>query len=333
MKKLLGLLAVCIAVGVGLWFAGATATERVIAGWLSDREAEGWVVNYDSLDTTGFPTEFRTEFSRIILADPATGWVWTAPSFTLTQSATRPDRIRADWPRDQTLASPFERLTITSNALSAELDVQPTANLALDVARVDMEDLRVMTSADAGTVLRSGSLDVRRVAEEAAQYEVAFVATDLLLPEPVDDILNPAGLLSNVIALARYHARMTFDRPWDLTALETARPQITTLALHEIRADWGAMSLRASGDLEVDGEGRATGSIAIRAENWREMLDVAERGGVLPAGLRGAVETTLGFLAGLSGRAENIDASLRFDDGFAFFGPIPLGEAPRLVLR
>ena len=55
--------------------------------------------------------------------------------------------------------------------------------------------------------------------------------------------------------------------------------------------------------------------------------------GLLPTGLRPTVESALGFLAGLSGRREDLDVTLRFDQGFVFLGPLPVGEGPRIRLR
>ncbi len=126
---------------------------------------------------------------------------------------------------------------------------------------------------------------------------------------------------------------MSFDRPWDLSALEVTRPQPVRIDLSEARAEWGDLMLRLSGVVDVDAEGRATGEVAIRAQNWPAMLDMAERSGALGAGMRRSVETALGFLAGLSGRREDLDVTLRLDAGFMYFGPLPVGDAPRLRLR
>jgi len=333
MKTLTWIIGVAVVAGIGLWLVLAQATDRVIAAWLDSRANEGWVVNYDRLDTGGFPMAFETRFAHVTLADPETGWVWTAPDFTLTRPTFRPDRVRADWPNTQTIASPFERLDIQSEALWADLDVQPARGFALDASSTTMTDLQINSSLGGQTHIAAGGVHVTRVPGESAQYDILFEATQLTPPEQVAQRLDPAGLLPAAMDLARYEARMRFDRPWDLTALEQARPQITEIDLAEMRAQWGSLLLRASGQLAVDGLGRPTGEVALRAENWREMLDIGVRAGALSPGLRNAAETTLGFVAGLSGRAEDIDATLRFEEGFVFFGPLPIGEAPRFILR
>jgi hypothetical protein len=80
----------------------------------------------------GFPTHFRTGFEALELADPDTGWLWTMPTLTLESRALDPGHIHADWPAEQGLASPEERLTIEAAEMTSELDVKPRAGFALD---------------------------------------------------------------------------------------------------------------------------------------------------------------------------------------------------------
>jgi len=329
-----------LAAGVGLaalasaaWFGWAALTERAVTGWLDAREAEGWVVARQDVAVTGFPSEFVTLFTELSLADPATGLVWSAPAFTLRQAAFAPGRIEAVWPETHTLASPLERLTITAGELASALDLRPAANLALDASETRMRDLAIDSTSGWRGHLAEGRIDMIRQPDEPARYAIGFRATDLTPPEDIARLLDPAGVLPDAIPAVLSNGLVTFDRPWDLSAIEDARPQPTRIDLTEARAEWGDLMLRMSGALDMDADGRATGEVAIRAQNWPAMLDMAERAGLLRQGLRSSVETGLGFLAGLSGRREDLDVTLRFDDGFMFLGPLPIGEGPRLILR
>ncbi|MEL7027128.1 MAG: DUF2125 domain-containing protein, partial [Pseudomonadota bacterium] len=81
-----------------------------------------------------------------------------------------------------------------------------------------------------------------------------------------------------------------------------------------------------AGKLTLDKAGQASGEITIKAVNWREMLDIAVASGALPAASRPSVESALGLVAGLSGRADTIDAPLTITNGTVWFGPVPLGQ-------
>lgn len=333
MRILIGLAGLAVAVWVGFWFIGAATSERVMARWLEARASEGWLVNYAELETRGFPGAFETRLEALELADPETGWAWIAPEFTLEQPAYRPQRIRAVWPMTQSLASPFERLEIASEEIVAMIELGRGAALPLERSDMDMRAVTVASSEGWQSALATARLSVAREDGAEARYGVQFDATDLTPPGPLAALLDPAGLLPEAMAVMRYEAQMGFDRPWDITAIEVSRPQITDLALTEMRAEWGELLFRASGDLRVDADGYPEGEIAVRAENWREMIEMAVNAGVLPAEARGTVEATLGFIAGLSGRDSDIDAALGFRNRLMFLGPLPIGQAPRLILR
>ena len=333
MKALLAVLAVLAAVGSGAWALGARSTERAIESWLDARAAEGWLVNVGAVDTGGYPTRYTTGFTDLELADPDTGWVWTAPDFTLDQQVWALDRITATWPAEQTLASPMERLRITSDELTADLDVAFRENLALDASAMVMRGMVIESDSGERMAVAEARSQVTRQAGQAARYDVVFTARDVTPPAALARLLDPERALPATMEQMRYVAEMAFDRPWDLSALEVSRPQITQVALEEMQASWGPMLLRAAGTLDVDAEGRASGEIAVRAENWQQMLEVSSRAGLVAEAVRDTVEAALRFVARLSGRPEDIDATLRFDRGFVFLGPIPLGEGPRFVLR
>lgn len=333
MKVAAWIVGLCFAAWSGLWFVGAMATERVIGGWLSARAEEGWLVNYAELDTSGYPGRFETRLIDLQLADPETGWAWIAPQFQLSQASYRPTHIRAVWPDTQSLASPFERLEIESASMVAEVDVAAGTDLALERTDMAMADVSIVSTEGWRTLLPEAGLNVTRQEGSETLYDVRFEAASVVPPEPVTAVLDPAGVLPEAMDLMRYEAVMGFDRQWDITALEVSRPQITSLDLSEMRAQWGDLLFRASGRLEVDADGYPSGEIAVRAENWRAMVEMGVNAGVIPADARGAIERALGFIAGLSGQPENIDAPLSFRNQLMFFGPLPIGQAPRLVLR
>ena len=49
---------------------------------------------------------------------------------------------------------------------------------------------------------------------------------------------------------------MTFDKPWDRSAIEIARPQPREVDLRLAEAAWGGLRLMAAGRFTVDAEGR-----------------------------------------------------------------------------
>lgn len=338
MKRLLIGTAVVGALGAIAWGGGAMVSERAATRWLDDRQADGWVAEASDISVSGFPLQFVTELRDLELADPETGLAWSVASLEFRQDVLRLDRIEARWPAGQIIASPYERLTVSDVGmeglhLNAALDVQPTNRFALDYAQADTGPLQVVSSAGWQTQWAQGSLILQRVEDTETTYDILALATAMAPPEAWRARLDPAGVLPAIMERAEVRATATFDAPWDMDAIEVARPQFTALQIDDVSMRWGDMLFRATGDLQVTAGGVPEGDLAVRAENWRAMVDLASNAGVVPDRLRGTAEAMLEVLAGLSGSEENIDATLSFSNGRVFLGPLPIGPAPSLRLR
>ena len=128
----------------------------------------------------------------------------------------------------------------------------------------------------------------------------------------------------------RLDADLSFTAPWNRRAIEVARPQVTEIDLGDLAARWGQVTFRAAGRLTVDADGVPEGQLTIRAREWRRILDMAEAVDALPPGSRGTLEAALGLLAGPN---DALDVPLEFSGGSVYLGIIPIGAAPRLLIR
>ncbi len=316
-----------------VWLLGSLATERVIGAWLTQQEAAGWVVAYDNIATTGYPVRFNTEITGLDLADPFTGWAWQAPVFHIAQPSYQPHNVTATWPEAHQLATPFETLDLQSMKTEARLQVQPGANFAIDSAEATIQSLIVRSDFGWSSEVEAANAIITREEGDAARYEIDLRATGYTPAGDVLRMLDPAGVLPERIETFTINGVMGFARDWDLSALEQSRPAITRIELAELNATWGDLALRASGDLDVDANGIPTGEMTVRAQNWRDMVALGVNAGAIPEAFRGTLETGLSLIAGLSGRPEDIDTTLGFEDGQVYLGPIPLGPAPVFILR
>jgi hypothetical protein len=128
-------------------------------------------------------------------------------------------------------------------------------------------------------------------------------------------------------------ASITFSRPWDLEAIEEKRPQPRHIQLKLAEAAWSDLRVFFAADMTVDAPGIPTGTVNIQAENWQTMLDLAASSGLINATMRDQAEQGLGQLAQLSGDPTALDVQLNFSSGYMAVGIIPIGPAPRLILR
>lgn len=316
----------------GYWVVGWQGALRAIPAWAEDRREDGWQVDYSDLAVRGFPSRFDTTLGDLVIADPATGWAWEGAFFQLLALSYRPNHLIAVLPPAHTLSTPLSRYDVTQDQARASLVVTLEANPQIDRATVVIDAPRVATRewSSSAHALRFAT---RRLDDAPLTHEIGLQATSLIPSAGIKAQLDPAGLLPGAIATLRLDAALSFDAPWDRWALEERRPQLTAIDLREARASWGGMDLRLTGVLDVDGFGLATGEVAVQAENWRDMLDVAERGGALPPRLRPLLEGALEGLSDLSGRNETLDLDLTITGGRISVGFLPLGQLPPLLLR
>jgi hypothetical protein len=332
MKRLGWLVFGGIVVWSGWWYASATVADRVIAAWLEERRAEGWAADVSALGTRGFPLRLETTLEGLSLVDPDTGVAWQAPRVTLTRPAYAPTDITVTLPAEHRLASPLEQLTITSTASSAQLSVAPTPALTVWNSAIALEDFTITSSQ--GWTSAVARADITTQAGEAPfSYIIRADLAQVAPGGPILRILDPANLLPESLARLSIDATVTFDEPWDIDALQQRRPQPRAIDLRTVEMLWGEIEVRVAGDMTVDENGVPEGDIAVQIVNWQALLDLLQSNGVLPQRMNALALRAVESLAQASGRPDTLDASLTLGGGFIRFGVIPIGPAPRFVIR
>jgi hypothetical protein len=333
MRKLIIVILVAATAWAAYWVVGATASQKATEGWLEARRAEGWQVEYSDLKVRGFPNRFDTTITDVQLTDPETGLSWSAPFFQIFSLSYQPNHLIAAWPNTQTLATPFQKISIETSAMTASLKVFPNSTLELDTATIVIEDATLSSTNEWKASTNKINAAIRKTAGKAMTYDIAAQADTVVPGDTLRGMLDAGGTLPDVIEGLNFDTEIGFARPLDIRVIEENRPDITTLNIKDARAAWGELKLRAKGDLTVDANGHPNGEVALNARNWREMLALAVNAGAIPAEAASAAELGLGLLARLSGAENSLDAPLSFSDGRIFLGPIPIGTAPSLNLR
>lgn len=333
-RSLLGLTVAAALGWSAWWWIASTAQRGGIETWFSERRAAGWQAEYAALDVAGFPNRLDAELTELALADPASGWAWSAPRLAIFQLVYDPRHLIVQWPEEQRIAAPGAKAVIRAEVMRASLAIDDPA--ALSLARNSVEILRGAAAAEAGwtaSVDRYNHhiLNLPEDAGPANAYAFRIDAEGIRPPDFIRRLADPAGALPPAIRLAMADGKAAFDRPLDRFAIEGVKPQLTQLSLKEAVAEWGPLRLALSGAVAADEDGYAEGAFDISARNWEEMLEAATAAGVMPSRLADALKLGLGFLARLGGDPRDISAELTFQDGFVKLGPVPIGPAPRLV--
>lgn len=315
------------------WAVAGWGLRAGLDAWFEARRQLGWQAEYAALETGGYPWRHITRIPRPALADPGTGTAWRADWLELGSPALWPGALTLRFPQTpQRLSYLDQTAVITAQDLQAELQLAPGTALTLEA--LGLSAGRWQAAADGGTVLAAATLELGMVQGETPQiYRVQAQAEELVPGALWRRRLAAGPELPEALETLALDMTVAFDRPWDRSALEERRPQPRGIALALAEAHWGSLRLKASGDVTVDTQGLPEGRIALRAENWRGILEMAERSGVLPPALRRTAERVLGLLAQSGGNPEHLDLTLDFKGGQVMLGPLPIGPAPRLILR
>lgn len=315
------------------WFIAGYGLRNAITGWFDKQQELGWQADFSDVATAGYPTHHTTRLNNPALADPVNGTAWSADWIEFQSPAIWPGRqvLRfADTP--QRLSYFDQTATIQADALTAELQLQPGVALVLEKMALTAGPWSV--TGDAQALAGGDTFGLTMAQTETPETYAITAEMDGFTPgQDLRKLMRSANTLPQSFDALELDMLATFDKPWDRSALEQSRPQPVVIDLRLAEVKWGELRLFATGTLDVDAQGIPTGEIAVKAENWRDMIAMANAAGALPDQAVNPVTTALNFLAGLGGNPNALDLQLNFRDGFVALGPIPLGPAPRLILR
>jgi hypothetical protein len=334
MRRVLLVLAAAVALWAAWWPLAAWRSVSATEGWLEARRDAGWQAEWADVEIRGFPLSYVRTILAPELADPDTGWAWRAPDITLAR-ARHPELAQpglvVQFPPEQEVRTPEQRLTVAGGLLQAEMRLDgPEAQL--EGATLTAQALGVTSDAGWQASLAAGRLTAIASAAVPGVMTVTLSGEGLALPSETAERLRRADLAPGTVERIQGEAEVTFDRAWDIAALEETRPQPRRIVIKNAALRWGALDLRVAGTLDVGEGGVPDGELLVKATNWREILAAARATGTLPDGVADAAEGALELVSRLAGSPRTLDIPLVFRDGRTRLGPVPVGPTPLLSL-
>lgn len=332
MKRLLAIILVAMACWSGYWYLAMRGAKAGFESWFDTRRNAGWQAEYAALGISGFPNRIDTTFDQPVLADPATGLAWEAPFLQIFALSYKPNHIIAVWPKTQRISTPQSKFDIASEDMRASLVMAPETKLPLERLNFVAKALAITT--DRGISTFDGvQLAVARLERAEKEYRLSINADGFapVLSGPVT--LRTGGRLPRQLKALRADISVKFTQPWDLSAIETGRPQPSHIKLKLAEAKWGALDFAIAGEVAIGERGQPTGRMTIKARNWRDIISILRQTNAVPNSWVDPLEQALSLAAQLSGNKETLDLPLDFKNGEMTLGPIPLGPAPVIQLR
>ena len=302
----------------GVWVWMSMSLRGEIEAWFDTRRADGWAAEYGDLSIKGFPNRLDVTLSDLVLADPDTGTVWEAPFLQIFRLIYRPGHHIVAFPDSQQLRQNGQDYAIGSEGLRASV----ISDAESQVLRANIESAVLNIAGSEGTLALAGVALGASRGESESSYVLGLGIDQMAGADSAFAPDNAQAVVVRMIA--------DFDQPWRITPQkDRPQPRQLDVRLAELRAE--PLVLKMTGALDLDPQGRASGEMTLRADNWREGLAQAKAEASLPDWVVDLTETGLGALAAL-GNGTSLDLTVRLDRGQAWLGIFPLGALPPLRL-
>jgi hypothetical protein len=327
MRSMRFILWLALALGLvwgGYWFVGARAVKTTVEEWFAEQKAAGLVAETSGITVAGFADRFDMTVSDVHLADPVSGWGWSAPFAQVFAMTWKPWHLIAALPHMQEIALPDgERVKLGSSRMMASLLMRPTPALPPDRIVIEGETLALTSDAGWSAGMEKLVLAAENDPTRANTVHLGADVKGLTLPDTLAHLAD----LGPVIASLHVDTSATLSVPLDWEMVE---PKVLQVTFREVHLVWGAIDLTATGAVKADANGMAEGKIDLAVKGWRSLPAVVVALGLVPPQNQVTVERGLEFMSKAGTDPDVVTLPLSFKSGEMRFGLLPLGAAPRL---
>ena len=314
----------------GWWYLATSSVHNRLNTWLEDLRTDGLQAEVASVTRAGFPLSIITVVDDVSLTDPATQNGLRVPQITLSSPIYWPGHATVTLPAEPVIfTSPQGVVMLGSDGAQAALRLHPDTLLQLEALSGSSSNVTLDLKAGRLFSVEKLRADVQQ-GRTPETYKIGLTATgialgaafveNLALPAPWPDTFEP------VVA----DMAITFDRPWDRTAMYDTRPQPREIRINEITAGFADSGITVGGEFTVDAAGIPTGALRLRVRNWQGVFEMAVASSTIPPEWVPTVERMLQSMSDTDG---TLDLTVTAQNGQMRMGFLTLGSAPRLVIR
>jgi hypothetical protein len=349
------------------WVAAGYGLREVQSAWMDDWRNRGWQIDNGDIEVSGFPSTVRLDHGETFLRNPTRQFSWHSAGLSIDSPVWWPADQTVTFSPKQQITVLGQTYEVTSENMTLTASLKPSLALPVnqigltagpwriapitndqghatetrDIARTDVAlkpmQLKPMQLADMqlADIQLGGDAIVLSLLQANGENPAAYrLAANVpgFAPPPSLRALAGAEAPKQFDRLTA-SATVIFDRPWDRNSVTRTYPQPRQIDLRMIDVAWGALSVNMAGTLSVDNKGIPTGQITVTATNWRDLLNIAQRAQLLTPPMFDTAERGLSMLANLSKDPGTLTVTFFFRDAMVAIGPVPLGPAPRLLIR
>lgn len=339
-----------------LWHYAATTVESTIAGWRAREAKAGYVYACAKQTISGFPFHIEVRCAEpsaeLRTARPPTTWRWK--ELRIVAQVFQPTRLMGELTGPLLIGAPGQSANLAAHWRQGQISVEglPTAPERVIVA-LDAPSLEH----SGGRLFRANRLELTgRMASGTANNPV--IEFTLVLASASAPAWHPAAVAVDAEVVAALRGLKDFaPKPWTERLRDIARAN-GRLEITKARLRQGETVALATGELGLNARGRLNGQLRMTIANLEKLLATLGLERFLARPASGQLDAALSALDRLSpglgnlarqsagpavaaglgalGQPTELEGKraftlpLRFADGEASLGPIPLGTTPPL---
>ncbi len=303
------------------WFHAAGQVQNRAQAWAETRRSEGWSVDWQALETSGFPWHLTLSVTQPRLVTPS-GLSWAAGHLRVSTLPLWPDKAHLS-------TSGHQDIWWNGRDLGGELE-SLDADLSPGTADAHAHGMRHTS----GLTFADMALSLARLPPHPtptghpASWRFALSARDVGLPAAA----GIAGFAEQ-LALAEISGRVMGAIPDGppMAAIARWSKQGGVLELDHLAADWPPMGLEGDGTAALDPHGQPLVALSTRIRGFDSLMDRLGQSGLIDPASARTLKTILGLMSKPDPRGRPaITAPLSIQDGQLYLGPARLTPVPAI---
>lgn len=316
--------------GYWLWMSGEI--RNAADNWVSARQAEGYVISYDSLTVRGFPFRFTvtTKAPDILAPQEDGGWRMAMPQLSASALPYNLSHwiVAFDSPAEIDLPGADGSEALLATAANARISLA-SSRAGTVRAGAELEDFRLIERGNGEVLVETlEALVLSGEVEADDRLRLRLEIRGLELGPRQLDALTAAAFGRRVELL---RTDTTFTH-WSALAEDanleswSAIGGRAEIAMADLR--WGNARLGGEGSLGVDSLLRPEGRLSVLVSEPESLVNALVSGGVVAASDGDALRLALMMAPR---REEGVALPFRFQQGGIFLGPVRIGDVGPLA--
>ncbi len=320
------------------WFALADRIEQGVIKWADARRADGMVIEYSSLEITGFPLRMQAQATNVRIAGPGQnpGWQWHSTLLIGNVLPYNINHIVLSTPQPQDISLRINGGVLEQYQLAPQ---RAQASLKLKHGKLARMDLDIEGGTVNGGRLKQDTLTLGRIQVHSRDAKNGEVAADGLQSPTLFDIslklenLDYPGFANSALGthVTRLALTAAVEGAWPtgkgVAGIREWRDAGGVAQIKAAETDWGPLKLNAAGTLALDAQDRLIGSLTANLLGYEGLIKGLQGAGQLNKDEARAANTGLGIIAmAAGGKDGELTLPMVLQDGEMFVGPLRIAK-------